>query len=205
VSLLRQLFPEYGDRVQFVDVLVRQAHPGNRQGAYHTYDEKVDSAREYRQVEEISWLVLVDDLEGTTHTAYGEMPDPVYLIDSNGRVAYYSMWAHGANLRRAMDELLMRGGQGGPVAGGIDRRPHLLKAYVHGWRGLRRGGWRALLDAEMSVPGMATLSFLGYQLRWLLEPVAIRTKPVPPKTRFAYALSGVFVLAVLIAWLVRRR
>jgi len=39
--------------------------------------------------------VLVDDYEGTTHRAYSQaMADPAFLLDTDGRVAFYNMWTH---------------------------------------------------------------------------------------------------------------
>ena len=41
VYTMRELHRLYGDRVQFVEVLVRQAHPGERHGAYRSYEKKL--------------------------------------------------------------------------------------------------------------------------------------------------------------------
>jgi hypothetical protein len=48
---------------------------------------------EYKREEGIPWTILVDDYAGTVHRAYsGEMADPVFLIDSDGRVSLLRMW-----------------------------------------------------------------------------------------------------------------
>ncbi len=105
---------------------VRQAHPGELRGGFANYREKLESAREYARLEGIPWRVLVDDYDGTTHLAYSRaMADPTFLIDADGRVAFYNMWTHAPTLKRALDELLARDGRG-VVAGGIDRTPHVL-------------------------------------------------------------------------------
>jgi len=103
---------------------------------------------------------LVDDLAGTVHRAYsGEMADPVFLIDSEGRVSFYGMWTHAPTLTKAIDGLLARGGRG--VSGGLDRTPHMFASFVDGWRGPRRGGRRAVLEYDLGGFGAGTLSFLG--------------------------------------------
>src|SRR3954453_9174599 len=89
---MKKLYARWGDQVHFVDVMVRQAHPGPRVPAYHTFEEKLRDARRYVEEEQIPWGVLVEDLEGTVHQTYGELADPTYLIDSDGRAAFYNMW-----------------------------------------------------------------------------------------------------------------
>lgn len=201
---MKQLYGWYGDRVNFVDVFIRQAHPGECRGPYRTYEEKVESAREYQREEGIPWMVLVDDLPGTVHNSYGGMADPVYLLDSMGRVAFYGMWTHAPTLKRAIDELLARGGQGTPVAGGIDRVPHLLASFVNGWHGLKRGCDQAVADYNRATPGAATLTYLGHLAKPVLAPLALRAAPLPVGARVAVA--GAFLsTAALIGWLLGRR
>ena len=60
---MRELHRLFGDRVQFVDLVVRQAHPGERHGGYRSYPEKLDDARRYQEEEGISWPVVVDGLD----------------------------------------------------------------------------------------------------------------------------------------------
>ena len=182
---LKELHARYGDRVQFLDIMVRQAHPGERRPAYSSYAQKLADAREFREKEGIAWPVLADDLDGTVHRAYGGMSDPVYLIDATGRVAFYGMWIDGPRLRRAIEELLARGGVGGPVAGGIDRRPHMASALVEGWRTLSRGGVRAVVDLATSFPPLALAVLLGYPTRPLFRPLVARTTPLPLAARLA--------------------
>ena len=173
--------------------MVRQAHPGERRSAYHSYEQKLADAREFQAQEGIAWPVLVDDLAGTVHQVYGSMSDPVYLIDATGRVAFYGMWIDGPTLKRAIDELLAQGGQGPPVAGGIDRRPHMAPAFVEGWRTMTRGGKRAVLDFALAFPVPAALTFLGYLARPLLRPLVVRARPLPMVARLA--LWGSLVVA----------
>ena len=198
---MRQLYEWYGDRVRFLDVFVRQAHPGELRGAYRTYEEKLEGAREYKRQEDLPWPLLIDDYAGTVHKAYsGEMADPVFLIDSEGRVSFYGMWTHAPTLKEAIDELLARGGRG--VAGGLDRAPHLLASFVDGWRGPRRGGRRAVLEYDLGGFGAGTLSFLGNKAKPVLGPMALRAAPLPATAKLG--LGGLAV-AALVFGLARRR
>jgi hypothetical protein len=193
----------YGERVRFIDVLIRQEHPGERSGPHRTYEEKVQSAQEYEREEGIGWTVLVDDLAGTVHEAYGGTAAPAYLIDATGRVAFYGILAHAPTLKRAIDELLAKGGHG-IVSGDVDRWPHVFASLVGGWRAPRRGGLRAVLDYELAVPGAAKLTFLGHLAKPLLAPLALRPTPLPASARLALS-GGVAGVGALCIWLLRRR
>ncbi len=95
---MKKLHSLWGDRVQFVDVLIRQAHPGPDVPPYKSFNQKMYDAHRYKQDDGIPWTVLADDLQGTVHQVYGGLADPTYLIDADGRVAYYDMWTHAPTL-----------------------------------------------------------------------------------------------------------
>jgi hypothetical protein len=84
VYAMRELHRLYGGRVHFVEVLVRQAHPGELHGAYRSYDEKLDDARALRREERPPWPLLIDDLAGAVQRAYGGLAAAAYLIDRRG-------------------------------------------------------------------------------------------------------------------------
>ena len=151
--------------------------------------------------------MLVDDYAGTTHRAYSsEMTDPVFLIDSDGRVSFYLMWAHAPTLKRAIDEILERDGRGAPVAGGIDRTPHLFVSFVNGYHGLRRGGKRAVREYNTGAFGAGALTFLGSKAKPLLAPLALRAEPLPTGARLALLLGGLAATTTALgAWSLRRR
>jgi hypothetical protein len=190
--------------VSFVDVLVRQEHPGELRGPYRTYEQKAESAREYKRDEEIPWLVVVDDLAGTVHKTYGSNASPLYFIDAAGQVAFYGILPHAPTLKQVIDRLLAQEGGWGTLADGVDRRPHIFASLVDGWRGPKRGGMRAVLDYELAVPGAATLTFLGHILKPLLAPLALRATPLPAPARLALG-SGLVGATALGVWLLRRR
>lgn len=185
--------------MQFVDVAIRQAHPGERRGPYRSYEEKLEGAREGKREEGIPWTVLVDDYAGKTHRVYSsEMTDPVFLIDSDGRISFYLMWAHAPTLKRAIDELLERGGRG-VVAGGIDKMVHLFASFVNGYHGLKRGGKRAVREYNTGAFGAGALTFLGSKAKPLLAPLAPHAAPLPAGARLALLLGGLAASATLVA------
>ena len=178
--------------MRFLDIAIRQAHPGGDRGPYRDDAHKLAEAREFQRLEDIPWPVLVDDLAGTVHQTYGGMADSQYLLDVDGRVVFYGMWASVPPLKIAIDDLLARGGRGAPATGGLDRTPHLFASFVDGWRGLRRGGIGGVLDYELAVPGGATLTLLGELAKPVLAPLAQRTTPLPVSTKLM--LGGTLAL-----------
>lgn len=204
VTTMRELHRVYRDRVHFVEVLVRQAHPGEIHGAYRSYDEKLGDAQEYGREEQLPWPVLVDDLEGTVQRDYGGLAAAVYLIDSRGDVAFCGTWGQAPALRHAIDDLLAHGGSGAPAGRGTDRRPHLAAAIVAGQRGPMRGGRQALFDLELGFPGAIVLMTVGRLARPALAPLALRTTPLPRAAR-ATLVAGLCGAGVAVRLLRRQR
>jgi peroxiredoxin len=185
VNTMRELHRLYGEQVRFVEVLVRQAHPGERHGAYRSNEQKRHDALSYQREEQIPWPVLIDDLACTVQRAYGGLAAAVYLIDTRGSIAFCGTWGQAPALRYALDDLLARDGARTPAGRGTDRRPHLFAAIVAGRGGPARGGRQALIDLELGFPGANILMIVGTVLRPLLAPLALRTTPIPPKARAA--------------------
>lgn len=150
--------------------------------------------------EGIPWTVVVDDVEGTVHQAYGGLADPSYLIGVDGRVAYYELWTHAPTLHRKMSALVARDGHG-IVGDGVDHVPHMLAAVTDGWNALRKGLPQSFIDLELAAPGSATLTWVGHRLRPLLAPLTLRGEPLPRAARAALAgvagIAGVLLLAGL--------
>jgi hypothetical protein len=190
--------------VQFVDVVIRQAHPGPDVPHYRTLDEKTRDGERYRREEGIPWPILVDDLPGTTHQVYGGLADPTYLIDRDGRVAYYNIWTHGPSLNGAIHALLSRGGSGVVQGDGLNRWPFMGAAMTDGWRGLRRGLPQSFTDLMMAAPGSPVLPWVGYQFRPLLAPLTLRADPVPTAVKVGLAVGGAVAAVCAARWLTRR-
>jgi hypothetical protein len=98
---LEELHERYADRVEFVAVYVREAHPGD--GAwpmgYKTetgdainqptaIDQRVDVACQCCKTLEIFMPLLVDGVDDRVGRAYSGMPDRLYVIDRDGKVVY---------------------------------------------------------------------------------------------------------------------
>jgi hypothetical protein len=194
---MKKLHRIWAGQVEFVDVVIRQAHPGPEVPPYRNFEQKMHDGEKFKREEGILSQVLVDDLPGTVHQVYGGLPDPTYVIDADGRVAFYDLWTHAPTLHRALETLKRQGGRG-VVKSGYDRAPHFLSAMTAGWKGLRRGWPQSYIELETSAPGMAAATWLGYQFRGVLRPIALRATPLPKGARFALGgmAAGLFVLGL---------
>lgn len=201
---MKKLYARWGDRVQFLDVIVRQAHPGPGVEAYHTLEQKVEDARRYAERESLPWPVSADDLRGTAHQVYGGMADPTYLIGADGRVSYYVQWSYMPALHEAIKQLLTQGGSG-VVREGINSGLHFHPALTAGWPGLELGLPQSLIDMELAWPGTAAGTWVGYQLRPLLSPLTQRARPLPRAVKVGMAVGAVGLAALAVQQMRKRK
>ena len=97
---MEELHKKYGDKVEFLAVYVREAHPtdgwrmpsNDRAGIAiaqpHKLADRNAVAVKCSNTLEISMPLLVDDIDDRVGHAYSGMPDRLYIIDRDGRVAY---------------------------------------------------------------------------------------------------------------------
>jgi hypothetical protein len=186
------LHQRWGQDVEFVTIVIRQGHPGPAVPPYRSYEDKERDARAHQREDRIPWTVLVDTLDGSAHRAYGMLADPTFLLDRDGRVAFYNTITHAPTLHTAITELMDLGGLG-VTDRGFDRRVHALPIIAAGWPAIRRGLPQSAVDLELAMPGSAAAPLIGYQLRGALAPIALRAEPLPPSARWL-ALAAVAAL-----------
>jgi alkylhydroperoxidase family enzyme/thiol-disulfide isomerase/thioredoxin len=99
---VEKLYRMYKDRATFVMVYVREAHPtdgwsmeSNQQVGValaqpRTYQERVSVAQTCGKRLGLGFPMLVDTIDDTVGARYSGMPSRLYLIDSEGKVAYKS-------------------------------------------------------------------------------------------------------------------
>jgi hypothetical protein len=93
VSPLNELYHCYRDLgFEFLTIYVREPHPGEHYGPHRTWEQKLMFARKCREQDGIENPLVVDELDGPVHRAYGSMPNMIYVIDKNGKIAYKAMW-----------------------------------------------------------------------------------------------------------------
>lgn len=97
---MEELHRRFGDRIEFFVVYIREAHPtdewqvesNEREGILFPQPKALEARRQIALVcaleLKLSIPTLIDDLENSTDLKYYALPDRLYLIGRDGRVAY---------------------------------------------------------------------------------------------------------------------
>ena len=93
--------------VQFLFVYVREPHPGEVYPHHTSMEQKIAVAREFRDLEGVRFPVLVDELDGRVHRAYGPRPNPMFVVRRNGRLVYRAGHAQAQGLHEYLEHLLL--------------------------------------------------------------------------------------------------
>lgn len=94
------MFERYKDRVEFLLVYIREAHPTDgrqapvnvREGVLHSQPKSAEEREEVASVcvrkLDIRFPALLDNMENTTERDYTAHPDRLYLVDREGKVTW---------------------------------------------------------------------------------------------------------------------
>jgi peroxiredoxin len=151
IGAINELYEQFrGDDVEFLFVYVREAHPGEQVPAHRSADAKARAATLLRNEEKVDMPIVVDSIGGNIHRRYSRLPNPSFLIDRSGRVAFRSMWSNAKELAAALDELRElqreRRVEHVVVRGGEDVSMPLTYSKLYSYRALERGGEDSLND-----------------------------------------------------------
>jgi hypothetical protein len=108
VSPLNELYKRYRDQgFELLTIYVREPHPGENYGPHKSWEQKLQAAKDCRQQDGIQNPLLVDDLDGTMHRRYASMPNMIYIVDKNGKVAYKAMWTDREEIESVLENLVL--------------------------------------------------------------------------------------------------
>lgn len=200
---LREVYRDFRDSAHWFTLYVREANPGEKLPRHESFEQKLDHAGFFQRAEDVPWPILVDGVDGEVHQAYGLLPNGVYLIGTDGRIAFRQKLAHGPTLRMALGGLLKQEGRG-IVMSGEDARMHLLGATAYGWKAIERAGEGAVDDVAAELPPLAVNLWLGSKMERVLNPVARRSQPLPPSVRVG-AVAAAAVMAGFGIWKLLKR
>lgn len=103
----------WADRaVSSVFVYTREAHPGEHYRHHTSMDDKRHHARALRDESGVQRRILLDDLAGTAHRAYGMLPNMTWIVGRGGIIYYKAAWTHHADVEDAL----------GTTVNGLDAR-----------------------------------------------------------------------------------
>jgi peroxiredoxin len=166
---INELYDRFrGDDIEFLFIYVREAHPGEIIPAHHSAREKTEAARLLRDEEDMRMPIVVDDLRGSIHRKYSQLPNPAFLIDRSGRVAFLSLWSKPEGLGRAIQELQNLQSERGVdhviVSGGQDLTMPVPYSALSAYRALERGGKQSLNDFRHVLGLPARMAFTASNL-----------------------------------------
>ena len=105
---VQKLYEEFGDRVDFIMLYVREAHPGELIPQAETMQEKIAHAQALKELNDIEWTVAADNIDGDLHRALDPKPNSAFLVSSAGIILFRSLWAADYDaLRTALDSMLV--------------------------------------------------------------------------------------------------
>jgi thiol-disulfide isomerase/thioredoxin len=191
--ILNTLHQEFGDRVRFVLVNTREAHPGQHFDQPRTEDEKRRHAEELRHHHAVRFEVAVDDLDGSLHRAMSPKPNSAYLIDTTGVIRFRAHWANDERgLRAALTDI---------AAGRVPHRDRsramagpLLRAVGHLPGVVGFAGGRVEREIWLAAAPLALLGRVSRLFRWL--PVDLRGPAAATLSAAVAVLLATVVLGV---------
>jgi alkyl hydroperoxide reductase subunit AhpC len=200
---LNDLYEDFSDEVEFLFVYVREAHPGEEIGPHKSMADKVRAAELLRDEEDIQMPIIVDDLHGRIHRKYGKAPNPTYLIDRSGRIAFRMLNTNATVLGEAIEELLDRQEERGVehviVHGGEYHGIPKATALLHTHRALKRGGQKSIDDFKQEMGWPGRLAVTGSHV---VEPIVEHPVMV---LALAGAAAGVVALGIWGGLALRKR
>jgi len=104
---MEKLADQYADRaVRSVFIYTREAHPGENYRHHRSMEDKRANARAFVGHSNIRRQVLLDDLEGTVHRAYGMLPNMTWIVGRGGMIHYKSAWTSVEDAADALEGVL---------------------------------------------------------------------------------------------------
>jgi hypothetical protein len=101
------LAESYAERgVQSIFLYVREAHPGENFPHHTSFAQKQAQARVFQERWHCRRPILLDDLNGTAHEAFGRMPNMTYILGTDHRVLFRADWTDASTVQFAVDYLL---------------------------------------------------------------------------------------------------
>lgn len=164
--LMKQLHQEFGSRISFVLLHVREAHPGEHRDQPHSESKKLEHATRLQERDQFAFPIAVDSPEGTIHRQLDGKPNSIWLADQDGSILYRGLWAGDEKGLRQALEAAAEGRK--PEESESNRRlvPMAMGIGVM-QESIREAGSRAQRDLIKSAPPMAAMAWIADQFRSL--------------------------------------
>jgi hypothetical protein len=181
--MIKEMYEEFGQDVDFVMVIVREAHPGERIEQPRTYDQKLEHARALQARDRLPFPIAIDDVDGSVHRALDKKPNAVWLADRDGTIVYRGLWVGDeSGLVQALDAVVR--GVKPPRQDSSSKFSAMAMGIGKMGEMTNLAGPRAKRDLWRAAPPMAAIAWLADLYR-----------PLPPKWRTVAALGTVALTA----------
>jgi hypothetical protein len=161
---LKDLHLRFGDRVRFVMVNVREAHPGAAFPQPHTLKAKMAHAQRLGEIHGFEFEVAVDDIDGSFHRTLGPKPNSAYVLGTDGTILFCAQWANNTKaLDRALESVLAGASPRPSKVGGVVKPT--LRILRNIAPVLDRAGSGAWADMWRVAPPIAAIAFVLKVLR----------------------------------------
>ena len=157
---IKHLHEKFGDKVEFVLMYVREAHPGERVPQSENITSKREHARQLKQLYDVDLTVATDDIDGSLHLALDPKPNAAFLMSTTGTVLFRSLWASdGKALTQALEDLV----HDRPQSKTQSQKMFMpvVKAMGHVYEVMQRGGPQSVRDLWIAGFPMALTGWLA--------------------------------------------
>ncbi|MFQ5595430.1 MAG: peroxiredoxin family protein [Anaerolineae bacterium] len=148
---MEEIYEKYrAQGVEFIVAYTHEPHPGKHYGPHESMEQKQSYAEDMVREENIGRRVLIDDLAGTMHRAYGGWPNMIYVLDGAGIIRYRAIWNDPDRVEAVLDALLageLESDAFGEDTGMVPGRSPVFRVF-------RRAGWDAAWDFFAAMPLM---------------------------------------------------
>ncbi|MDX2504588.1 MAG: redoxin family protein [Gammaproteobacteria bacterium] len=187
MPIIERLYGIFGDKVEFVMLNVREAHPGEYLPQPESVENKLENAHKLKQLYGIDWTVATDDIDGSLHRALDPKPNAAFLMSITGSVMFRSLWASDEEaLTQALDDLVNNNPQRKPQSQKMVLPVIRAMGYVQ--EVMQRGGPRAVRDMWLAGFPMA----LAGRLATLFQPLSQDLRGI-----VAVSILGIAMLAAI--------
>ena len=156
---MEDLADRYADRaVRSVFIYTREAHPGEHYPHHRSMDDKRHHARAFRDEGRVRRQILLDDLDGTAHRAYGLLPNMTWIVGRGGFIHYKAAWTSPddvASALRAVVDFQEHRAEHQWVAFYSERSAWSTRDQTKFGEGLLRAGPQAVADFERMIKAAA--------------------------------------------------
>lgn len=102
---MEQLAQEFAGSAAFFTVWVREAHAGGDYQQPEDMQDRERHASDFCAADGAAIPVILDDMQGSLHRRFGDMPNSIYVLDARGVVVYRANWADHREVRRVLEQL----------------------------------------------------------------------------------------------------